>query len=240
MGNCLQRQQQQDVNVVGHHHGIVLSSTRSRDKELNIRTNDSTDGISQSMHSRMVRERKKIPVYDIYEKVALLGSGSMGYIEEVRVRPGREGGSAFRSSRQQQSSSSSTSASKPQHASIVVAQSSTISNSSISSTGLSERRKAEVHYALKSIILDRISTQFTKELKNEILILREMDHPNLVKAYETFDYKKQIFIVMELLNGGDLYSRSPYNEKDSAKITGKMLSAIKYMHDHGIVHRDSE
>jgi serine/threonine protein kinase len=35
-----------------------------------------------------------------------------------------------------------------------------------------------------------------------------------------------------------LYTRLPYTEKDAAYITGKLLSAIKYMHDHAIVHRD--
>ncbi len=96
------------------------------------------------------------------------------------------------------------------------------------------------YYALKSIILDRISTTFIVELKNEIDILNAMDHPNIVKLHEVITHKKQIFLVQELCDGGDLYTRLPYNEKDSAYITGKLLSAIKYMHDHAIVHRDRE
>jgi calcium-dependent protein kinase len=64
------------------------------------------------------------------------------------------------------------------------------------------------------------------------------DHPNIVKAYEVYDYKKQIYIAMELCDGDDLYTRAPYSEKGSALIVGKLLSAIKYMHDHGCVHRD--
>jgi calcium-dependent protein kinase len=43
---------------------------------------------------------------------------------------------------------------------------------------------------------------------------------------------------MELCDGDDLYARAPYSEKGSALIVGKLLSAIKYMHDHGCVHRD--
>jgi serine/threonine protein kinase len=64
------------------------------------------------------------------------------------------------------------------------------------------------------------------------------DHPNIVKAHEVFSHKKQIFIILELCDGGDLYNRLPYTEKQGAGIVGKLLSAIKYMHDHGIVHRD--
>eukprot|EP00536_Pseudo-nitzschia_multiseries_P005177 jgi/Psemu1/238292/estExt_Genewise1.C_940024 len=93
-------------------------------------------------------------------------------------------------------------------------------------------------YALKSIQLDRVSTIFIEELENEIQILKTMDHPNIVKLHEVFSHKKQIFMILELCDGGDLYTRLPYTEKDSAYITGKLLSAIKYMHDHAIVHRD--
>lgn len=43
---------------------------------------------------------------------------------------------------------------------------------------------------------------------------------------------------MEHCSGGDLYSRVPYSEKESAKIVGKLLSAITHMHKHSITHRD--
>lgn len=55
------------------------------------------------------------------------------------------------------------------------------------------------------------------------------DHPNIVKALEVYDNKKQIYVVLELCDGGDLYTRAPYSEKASASIVGKLLSAIKYM-----------
>ena len=79
---------------------------------------------------------------------------------------------------------------------------------------------------------------FIQELQNEIDILRSMDHPNIVKAHEVYTYKKQIYLVLELCDGGDLYTRQPYSEREAAKIVAKLLSAVKYMHDHNIVHRD--
>jgi serine/threonine protein kinase len=69
-------------------------------------------------------------------------------------------------------------------------------------------------------------------------ILRGMDHPNIVKAHELYTYKKHIFLVLELCDGGDLYTRSPYSERESARHVASLLSAIKYMHGHNIVHRD--
>jgi calcium-dependent protein kinase len=58
------------------------------------------------------------------------------------------------------------------------------------------------------------------------------------RAIETFEFKKEIFIVMELCSGGDLYARDPYTEEDAARITSSILSAISYMHSRKVVHRD--
>jgi serine/threonine protein kinase len=92
---------------------------------------------------------------------------------------------------------------------------------------------------MKSIHLNRITDQtFVDELKNEIEILKQLDHPYIVRPIETFDHRNQLFIVMELCSGGDLYSRDPYTEEEAARITSSILSAISYMHHRGIVHRD--
>jgi len=59
-----------------------------------------------------------------------------------------------------------------------------------------------------------------------------------VKAYEVYENNVNIYLVLENCTGGDLYSRGPYSEKYSAKIIGKLLSAILHMHNHNITHRD--
>jgi serine/threonine protein kinase len=64
---------------------------------------------------------------------------------------------------------------------------------------------AVIEYAMKSIHLNRVAGEtFIAELKNEIQILKELDHPFIVRAIETFEYRNQIFIVMELCGGGKL------------------------------------
>lgn len=65
-----------------------------------------------------------------------------------------------------------------------------------------------------------------------------MDHPHIVKQHEIYKYKKQIYLILECCDGGDLYTRSPYSEKQAATIVTCLLSAIQYMHEHNIVHRD--
>jgi len=97
----------------------------------------------------------------------------------------------------------------------------------------------EVYYALKSIILDRCSSkEFCDELKNEVEILKSLDHPNIVRAIETFNYHNRLFIVLELCSGGDLYTRDPYTEEAARKIITSLFKAVAYLHINGIVHRD--
>lgn len=99
--------------------------------------------------------------------------------------------------------------------------------------------KSEIIYAMKSIHLDQVARrEFIDELRNEIEILKDLDHPNIVRAIETFEFKGKISIVMEVCSGGDLYARDPYSEAEAARITGSILSAIAYMHSRNVVHRD--
>jgi serine/threonine protein kinase len=159
-------------------------------------------------------------VYGKYQEIEVLGTGSMGHVARVKVKDGVESRSAYRA----QTSDSNHSGNKSE-----IAPRST-------SSSISERKK---EYALKSIQLDRVSPAFMDELANEIDILKTLDHPNIVRLHEVFYQKnKQIYMILELCDGGDLYTRLPYSEKDCAYIAGKLLSAVKYMHDHGIVHRD--
>lgn len=79
-------------------------------------------------------------------------------------------------------------------------------------------------------------------LKNEIAILKEMDHPNIVKMYEFLEDEKRIYIVTEICKGGELFdeilNRSKFDEKDAAIVMRQLLSAINYCHKKSIVHRD--
>lgn len=97
----------------------------------------------------------------------------------------------------------------------------------------------ELVCAMKSIHLNRVTDPtFVEELKNEVAILKRLDHPHIVKALETFEHRNQLFIVMELCSGGDLYTRDPYTEAEAARIVSGIASAISYMHSKDICHRD--
>ncbi|KAL9183938.1 hypothetical protein ACHAXT_002024 [Thalassiosira profunda] len=98
-------------------------------------------------------------------------------------------------------------------------------------------------YALKSIRLDRadgagISSGDAAELRNEISILRSLDHPNIVHIIEVFEWRKRIYMVIDLCENGDLYVLDPYSEGEAKVIIRQLLRAVSYMHHRGIVHRD--
>jgi len=44
-------------------------------------------------------------------------------------------------------------------------------------------------------------------IKEEVSILTKLDHPNIVKYYETYIDEKYIYLVMEYINGGELFEK---------------------------------
>eukprot|EP00551_Chaetoceros_affinis_P005609 CAMPEP_0203673750 /NCGR_PEP_ID=MMETSP0090-20130426/13623_1 /ASSEMBLY_ACC=CAM_ASM_001088 /TAXON_ID=426623 /ORGANISM="Chaetoceros affinis, Strain CCMP159" /LENGTH=524 /DNA_ID=CAMNT_0050539461 /DNA_START=225 /DNA_END=1799 /DNA_ORIENTATION=+ len=153
-----------------------------------------------------------------YEVLKVLGEGSMGSVACARKRKEYVGGSAY------------TKRKRGWFGRVVEER----EDAPLEVIGDSNMKL----YALKSIILSRVSDEFMDELRNEISILQSLDHPNIVKAYEVYETSVNIYLVLEHCSGGDLYSRVPYNEKESAKIVGKLVSAITHMHRHDISHRD--
>ena len=69
-----------------------------------------------------------------------------------------------------------------------------------------------------------------------------LDHPNIVRSFETFRDTTHVHFVTELCSGGELYSRiieqKSISEEAAAEISAQLLSAISYLHDQKICHRD--
>ncbi|GFH56531.1 hypothetical protein CTEN210_13007 [Chaetoceros tenuissimus] len=98
--------------------------------------------------------------------------------------------------------------------------------------------QAKKYFALKMIDTRLVNDEYLQEMRNEIDIFRSLNHPNILKDYETFHTRKNISIIMELCTGGDLYSRRPYSERQAAEIISSLLNALTYMHSNQIMHRD--
>jgi len=96
-------------------------------------------------------------------------------------------------------------------------------------------------FAVK-IIEKNQSEEELQLLQREIDIMQKLDHKNIISLEEVYDEKDTIYLVMELVQGGELFdqivSRGTYSEADAAHIVRQILEAVDYMHGNGIAHRD--
>ncbi|KAJ1462743.1 kinase-like domain-containing protein [Pelagophyceae sp. CCMP2097] len=114
----------------------------------------------------------------------------------------------------------------------------TIGEGSIGTVARAKHKETGKWYALKTIRVSRLTRAMVDELMNEVDILMGLDHPNIVRPLELYVKKREIYLVLPLCGGGDLYTRSPYCEADAARYTAQMVDAVAYMHSFGVVHRD--
>lgn len=79
-------------------------------------------------------------------------------------------------------------------------------------------------------------------LKYEIDILKNLNHPNIVRLYEVYENKSNIFLVTELCDGCELFeeitSRRVFAENEAAVVTKQILQAMAYCHGRNVAHRD--
>mmetsp|Transcript_41600 Transcript_41600/g.75428 ORF Transcript_41600/g.75428 Transcript_41600/m.75428 type:complete len:511 (-) Transcript_41600:78-1610(-) len=80
------------------------------------------------------------------------------------------------------------------------------------------------------------------KFKQEIDLMKSLDHPNILNLFEAFEDKRNIYLVMELCTGGELFdkiiSMGSFTEVQAAVLMQQLLRAIFYMHSNCIAHRD--
>ena len=100
-------------------------------------------------------------------------------------------------------------------------------------------------FACKELPVKKIKDKI--KFKNEINIMSECDHPNIIKLVEIYEDKMFIELIMEECLGGTLFDRlfknleeegEAFSEKEAAEIFKQIMSAIYYCHKKGIAHRD--
>jgi len=97
-------------------------------------------------------------------------------------------------------------------------------------------------YAVKIIQKTSLSPDELSTLNDEVEILQKISHQHIVKLYDIYETSSNLYMVMEILIGGELFesivNRGSYSEKEAAIVTKQIASALLYLHNHGIVHRD--
>eukprot|EP00752_Nemacystus_decipiens_P004111 g3761.t1 len=97
-------------------------------------------------------------------------------------------------------------------------------------------------FAVKCVKRADLPPDDEADLKMEVRLLQEIEHDNIVKLYDFYEEKHFYYLVMEILNGGELFDRivlkQYYNEKEARDVLEVLFNAIKYCHDRDIAHRD--
>ncbi|XP_031350443.1 serine/threonine-protein kinase GL21140-like, partial [Photinus pyralis] len=102
-------------------------------------------------------------------------------------------------------------------------------------------KTTNVGHALK--IIDKSKCKGKEDMvENEVRILRRLNHPNVMRLVDEQDTKPMLYLVCELVKGGDLFDAitvaQKFSEEQAALMITHLTSALAYLHNLNIVHRD--
>lgn len=196
---------------------------RNRDDEFN----RSLHGNDRTQRQKLAWHRENVPVTDVYEILEIVGQGSMGEVtivqrkvDNIEVSEAKLKDLTERSLRETDGTAAAAlEASK--------------------NAPLTCRPNEKRKYACKTVNTLRMRDNEMREFINEIDILRDLDHPNIVQLFEVYKVKRKMWIITELCSGGDLTSRTKtMTEADVVIVLEQILRAISYMHKRNVCHRD--
>uniref|UniRef100_A0A8C6Y6M9 Myosin light chain kinase family member 4 n=1 Tax=Naja naja TaxID=35670 RepID=A0A8C6Y6M9_NAJNA len=104
-----------------------------------------------------------------------------------------------------------------------------------------EERETGLKLAAK--IIKARSVKEKDEVKNEINIMNQLTHMNIIQLYDAFESKNDVVLVMEYVEGGELFDRildenSKLTEMDAILFIKQICEGVQYMHQMYILHLD--
>ncbi|KAH9600920.1 Protein kinase domain [Trypanosoma melophagium] len=104
-------------------------------------------------------------------------------------------------------------------------------------------RKTRQEFAVKIVDKGKAGPKDIDSLDFEIRVMEKIGyHPYVVRLIDHFESEKQIYLILDLLNGGMLFNHivrlSHYSEKSASDLVRNLLSALAHIHSRGIIHRD--
>ena len=103
-------------------------------------------------------------------------------------------------------------------------------------------RQTSKPYAIKIVTKSKLTREDEVALRDEIDVLKELKHPNIIRLYDVFDESQFYYLVTECLFGGELFdrivSKSYYSEKEARDVCRILFQSMAYCHGRSIAHRD--
>ncbi|KAJ3326263.1 hypothetical protein HDV06_000139 [Boothiomyces sp. JEL0866] len=119
----------------------------------------------------------------------------------------------------------------------------TIGEGSFAKVKIAIHQPTQQKVAIKIIDKTKMTDEYSiKNVHREAQVLRSLDHPNIIKLFEVMETKKNIFLILEYAEGGELLEyiveKGKLREEEAKRLTKQVLSAIEHAHSMKIVHRD--
>jgi serine/threonine protein kinase len=98
-------------------------------------------------------------------------------------------------------------------------------------------------FAVKIIEKEQLVREHMEEqLKREISVMKLLKHPHIVQLYDVLQTQNHIYLVLELVTGGELFDRilsvKRFDEDTGRKFFQQMVVALHFCHRNGVAHRD--
>jgi len=89
---------------------------------------------------------------------------------------------------------------------------------------------------------DADSEEALADFRTEVELMKALDHPSICRLLQVYEDAKNLYLVMEHIQGGELFDRiiqrGSFSELEASKVMEQVTSALVYCHQHGVVHRD--
>jgi protein-serine/threonine kinase len=162
----------------------------------------------------------------------------LGLVGSEGVDDGGRGGGRSR----QDHSKSENSAKRSKFGNYILGQ--TIGEGEFGKVKMGWKRDSTVEVAIKLIRRETIGGNANRlqKIYREIQILRQLDHPNIVRLHEMVETDRHIGIILEYASGGELFdyilNHRYLKDGPARKLFSQLISGVGYLHKKGIVHRD--
>ncbi|MBN3297701.1 KS6AA kinase, partial [Amia calva] len=98
-------------------------------------------------------------------------------------------------------------------------------------------KATNTEYAAK--VIDKSKNDPSEEIE---ILLRYGQHPNIITLKDVYDNGKQVYLVTELMRGGELLDRilkeKCFSEREASSVLHTIAKTVEYLHSQGVVHRD--
>ncbi|NXT78717.1 DAPK2 kinase, partial [Zapornia atra] len=80
------------------------------------------------------------------------------------------------------------------------------------------------------------------QVEREVAILRQLDHPNIMRLHDLFSSRAEVVLILELIGGGELFDfiaeKEMLSEEEAIEFLGQILRGVEYLHARRIAHLD--